>query len=260
MKHKILSISCIIVGILLVIVIGNIKIPFVSNIIKDISFTTINVISKPINYFKNIFDKLNNDLYEENIKLKNENNILLTNKNEIEYELNNLKNILDLKNSLNDYEIINSVVINRNLGYWYDNFIIDKGTNEGIEKNMVVINNEGLIGYIEESTAKTSKVKMITSNLKNKISVKINDNDNYIYGLLTSYKDGYFIIEGVEEEVTIDSIVTTTGMGDIFPSGIIIGKVKEIVPDNFDLSRIYKVKSDIDYNLISFVSVLKREI
>lgn len=261
MKNKTLVVSCIIVVLLIVIVIGTRKISFAEKITKDFFSNIIVVVSKPIDYFKEVINKLNSNVYEENKVLKNNINsydALLVSNKELQYEINTLKELLGLKNSLLDYEVISSTVINRNLGYWYDTFVIDKGSNDGVVNNMAVVNNVGLIGYIEDSSYTTSTVKIITSNLKNKISVKIDNDGEYVYGLISGYKDGFFLIEGVGEDVVIDSVVTTTGMGDIFPSGIMIGKVKEIVPDNFGLSRVYKVKSDIDYNLISYVSVLKR--
>ena len=55
------------------------------------------------------------------------------------------------------------------------------------------------------------------------------------------------------------SIVTTTGMGDIFPSGIMIGKVKSIKTDNFDLAKTVIVEGTVDYDDLNYVTVLKRK-
>ena len=48
-------------------------------------------------------------------------------------------------------------------------------------------------------------------------------------------------------------------MGTIFPSGLIVGKVKEVTTDNFDLSKVVEVKSSVDFNDIDYVTVLKRK-
>ena len=96
-----------------------------------------------------------------------------------------------------------------------------------------------------------------------KISVKIKVSDEYYYGLLTGYdKDKKtYIIEGISNNIDIpnDSVVTTTGMSEIFPSGILIGKVSESNTDNFELSKIIYVKTDVNYDNIEYVTVLKRE-
>lgn len=48
-------------------------------------------------------------------------------------------------------------------------------------------------------------------------------------------------------------------MSEIFPSGILIGKVSESNTDNFELSKIIYVKTDVNYDNIEYVTVLKRE-
>jgi rod shape-determining protein MreC len=55
-----------------------------------------------------------------------------------------------------------------------------------------------------------------------------------------------------------NSLVVTTGMGGIFPSGILIGKVKEISSDHFDLAKTVYVSSEVDFDSINYVTILKR--
>ena len=125
------------------------------------------------------------------------------------------------------------MVITRNIGYWYNTITIDKGKNNGVEKNMAVIINKGLIGNVVSVSNYNSTVKLLTTeDINSKISVKIRiNNKKFIYGLLTKYnkKDKTFNIEGIAENtnIPINSFVTTTGLGNSFPSGILIGKVKK---------------------------------
>ena len=48
-------------------------------------------------------------------------------------------------------------------------------------------------------------------------------------------------------------------MGAIFPSGLIIGKVKKVTTDNFDLSKVALVKSPVNFDDLDYVTVLKRK-
>ena len=86
--------------------------------------------------------------------------------------------------------------------------------------------------------------------------------DKYVYGLLVGYnKDNQtYKIEGISEndDIEINSYVTTTGLGNNFPSGILIGKVSGVTTDSFDLTKIVEVKSDVDFNDLVYVRVLKR--
>ena len=95
------------------------------------------------------------------------------------------------------------------------------------------------------------------------VSVGIKAGDNYLYGILVSYneKEKYYIIQGITDitNIEIGTSVTTTGMGDIFPSGLLIGEVIEITKDNFGLEAIIKVKPSINVDNIDYVKILERK-
>ena len=172
-----------------------------------------------------------------------------------------MKDLLNLNSTLVENSYLNASVINRNLDFFSNTLTIDKGENNGVEIGLAVVTGKGLIGRVINTSYFNSTVKLLTSDdINNKISVKIKNGDNYIYGILSGYKDGYLIIEGIDtnKEIIKDSIVTTTGLGGIFPSGIYVGKVSSITKDNFDLSTTVLVKSDVDFDDINFVTILKR--
>jgi len=185
-------------------------------------------------------------------------------------EIDNLKKELDeLKLTLNldilnsEYESVNATVISRNLGYFYNTIIIDKGSKDGIKLNNAVTTSTGLIGKIIKITKYNSTVKLLTSDEKMPVSVQIKAGDKYVYGILTFFdrKTKYYTIEGISDtnNIEVGNIVSTTGMGDIFPSGILIGEVKEIAKDNFDLEAIIKVKPSFNIDNFNYVTVLKEK-
>jgi len=182
---------------------------------------------------------------------------------ELKKQIDELKKQLKIDTTLLEYEKLNATVINRDLDYWNETITIDKGSKNGVVVNMPVVIDKGLIGKVVQTSYFTSTVKLLTTETPGeKISVKIKVKDNYIYGLLSGYNknNNTYLIEGIKENTNIpeNSVVTTTGMGDIFPSGILIGKVTGSTTDNFDLAKIVEVKSDIDFNNINYVTLLKR--
>lgn len=241
---------------------------FINGFFKDSILFVNKVVNTPINFVRDKIDENNTkkDLLKKYNKLKDDyastEELRLENA-ELTKEIEELKKALDLKNVLSDYQKINSVTLNRNLGYWYRNITIDKGKKDGIKENMAVINSDGLIGTIYKTSNHTSTVKLLTSNQFNKISVKIEVDGQYIYALLTGFneKDETFTLEGVSEntEIPVGSKVTTTGMGSIFPSGILVGKVTQIDTDSYDLAKIIKIKSNVNFNDLNIVTVLKRD-
>lgn len=181
---------------------------------------------------------------------------------ELENQISELKKILSIDNVLSEYENIYGVVISRDIGYWYDKVIINKGSNDGVMEGMAVINSEGLIGKVISSSNFNSTVQLLTSEKINKTSVKIKNNDNYVYGLITEYKEdkNSYIVEGISDDIKIGSKVTTTGFGDIFPAGIIVGTVIDSKSDAYGLAKTIEIKPNVDFNNINIVSILERKI
>ena len=183
---------------------------------------------------------------------------------ELRRQIDALKNELNIDYTLTDYEYLNATVVSRNVGFWYNTITIDKGTYNGVEKDMVVINSKGLIGRIIKTSTFTSDVRLITtSETNNKISVHISNGDNNLYGLINNYdySKNLLEVEGISntKDVDIGDFVYTSGLGGIFPSGILIGSVSEITTDSYDLAKIIKVKPSADFSNINYVSVLKRK-
>ncbi|MCM1370559.1 MAG: rod shape-determining protein MreC [Clostridium sp.] len=263
-KKKLFIILGIFIIIILIVIIGDRKrLTFIERGIKDAYSFVIKYVSIPFDYAKEKLDELTTkgDLYQENKKLLeqlNELEYLKIENNELRSSIDNLKSLLGLNSTLSDYNKTNATIIDRNLGYWYDTLVIDKGESDGIKIGEAVVTSEGLIGYINTINYKTSEVKLITSSSSNKITVKI-ESDRYVYGVLSGYSNGYLIIDNVEDNVNIGDIVTTAGLGTNFPEGIYIGIVELIESDNFDLIKKVKVKPKINYNLISNVCILERK-
>lgn len=259
---------------LLVVTFSNLKkennIYTIEGIVKDISSFISEVLYAPIAYVEDKIEvfKDKDDIYrkykevEQQLDSINQKNSTIK---ELELENKKMKKMLELNDSLSEFEKIHATVINRNSSYWFQKLVINKGAMSGIEKQMAVVTNDGLIGYISETSNFSSNVQLLTTeNIKNKISVKVEiDDDKYENGLLIGYdKDsGMYKIEGIgySGKIKKGSIVTTTGLNDNFPSGVLIGYVDNITTDNFELGKILKVKPSVDFNDIKYVTILDRK-
>ena len=140
---------------------------------------------------------------------------------------------------------------------------IDKGSHNGIKEGMVVINSTGLIGKITNVSTFSSDVKLITTNdTNNKISVTVTNGDTKLTGIINGYdyEKGLLTVEGISNTATVSNgdYVYTSGLGGVFPSGILIGKVENITTDVYDLSKIINVKPSAKFDDINFVTILKR--
>ena len=235
---------------------------------KDVVVSIQSVIYSPFKGLGNLLDDFSKlwDVMEENKILKS--NIDKLESIEIENielkkEKEKLKEELDIDMVLSDYEYINSTVVSRNSLYWYNTLTIDKGSRNGIKEGMAVVNATGLIGRIENVTKGSSDVKLITTNdTNNKISVVINNGNDDFVGLINGYDydSGFLEVEGISntEKVNVGDVVYTSGLGGVFPSGVLIGYVESITTDVYDLAKIINVKPSANFDDINYVTVLKR--
>lgn len=265
------------VVILIVVVVGAIisydvksdkKMSGFGSFMKDVVVSIQSLVYSPFKGLGNFFDDFSNlwDVIEENKILKS--NIdkidsIKTENIELKKELEKLKEELDIDMVLSDYEYINSTVVSRNSLYWYNTLTIDKGSRNGIKEGMAVVNATGLIGRIENVTKGSSDVKLITTNdTNNKISVVINNGNDDLVGLINGYDydSGFLEVEGISntEKVNVGDVVYTSGLGGVFPSGVLIGYVESITTDVYDLAKIINVKPSANFDDINYVTVLKR--
>ncbi len=271
-KYMILIIVVVIVLLLAFItsiVRSNRELTGIEKSIKDTTLLVEKIIYSPVKLVKDKIKEHNEkqDLYNKYKKLKKkarESDLINAERLELKKEVEDMKKVLELNNTLGESYYLNATVVNRDLGYWYNTITIDKGNHNGVKKDMAVIVSEGLIGKVIKTTNFNSTVKLLTSDdVNNKISVKIQINDKYVYGLLSGYDKNkkIFTVEGISSNKKIPkgSLVTTTGMGDIFPSGIVIGKVSGSRTDNFDLARTVDVKGSADFDDLTYVTILKRK-
>ena len=241
----------------------------VESFIRDITIYIEKIVTYPFNY---LADKI--DDYNKLKSVSKDNDILETSIDRIESieaenielrrQLEKMKEELNIEYTLSDYEYLNATVISRNIGYWYNIITIDKGSYNGVEKDMVVINSKGLIGRVIRVSTFSSDVRLITtSDTNNKISVHLTNGDYDLYCLINNYDyNGNFLeIEGISntKDVNIGDYVYTSGLGGVFPSGILVGIVTEISTDSYDLAKIIKATPSADFTDINYVSILKRK-
>ena len=238
-------------------------------ILKDGIVSIENVIFYPFRSLVNSVNdfKLLKDVKKENDILKKEidkHESIIAENTELKRQLDALKQELNINYTLTDYDYVNATVTSRNINYWYNTITINKGSKDGIKVEMPVINSNGLLGKVINTTNYTSTVRLITtSDTNNKISVSIISDNEKLNGVINGYNfdTKTLLVEGISntKTVRIGDFVYTSGLGGVFPSGILVGTVESITTDSYDLSKIINVKLSANFDDINFVSVLKRK-
>ena len=230
-KDKIIIPSILIVFVLLIIISIDVDNRSKNNqsIVKDF----VMFVEKVVMYPFNLFDK-NKDINQSNSKIIKENI-----ESAIEKDNQELRDLLDLNKTITEYIPINATILSRNKSYWFNTLTIDKGSSSGIKKNMAVITND--------------------INFKVSIAIKTNDVDNF--AILNGYdkETGLIKATGIDKTTPVNQgdTVVTSGLGEMFPSGIYIGKVEKIENDKYNLSKTVYIKTDQNFNSFHYVTVLK---
>jgi rod shape-determining protein MreC len=236
---------------------------------KDIIILLQRIVYAPFRFIDNSIRNYNDmkrvyKKYKDIDNLDSKSKLIEEENKELKKEINNMKLLLDLNNTLTDYNIINATIVNRDVGDWFNTLTLDKGTSSGIKKDMAVITDKGLIGRVIKTTSFTSEVKLITTNdINSKISVSINSKDHTTYGILSGYDaiNNTLLIDGIIDDINIkrgDS-VTTSGLSNLFTKGIIIGTVDSVISSEYGISRTIRVKPCATFNDIRYASVVLKK-
>lgn len=209
--------------------------------------------------YKFDYYKYFNDIFYYSTRRFNTSNIFYNIEDNILKENIELKEQLNINSTLNNFDIINAVVVERDILGWNNELTINKGKIDGIEEGLLVIDKYGVVGRISKCSNYISKVKLLTSNDKNNIfSVKINEE----YNKFLIVNNNELIIEGIDNNnhILVGDKIFTNGLDGIFPSNILIGTVSEINPDQYGISNVINVIPNSSINDLRFVAVLKRRV
>lgn len=172
-----------------------------------------------------------------------------------------LKSLLELSQKYADYETTGTTIIAKDPGSWFDNFIIDKGTNDNLKANMVIIDNGGLVGKITETGFTYSKVESILDSRSSVSAISLRTQDlGVVRGDPTLLNDGLCRMEYIdtEAEVVVGDEIVTSPLSSIYPYGITIGTVKEVKSDSNGLTKYAIIEPQVDFKHLDTLIVIRQ--
>lgn len=207
------------------------------------------------------------DAYDENRILRNqvdsvsqlETRLIEANKENVE-----LKNLLGLQQTMSDTLIFNANVISKDSSNFNNTLLINKGSNDGLAISMAVITPEGLIGRLSNVEENTSIVTLLTSQEgRNQFALKIQlDEENTVEALMESYDTDsqQYIVRLLDSTKSVEPgmKVVTSGLGEIVPSGLLVGEIETVENSPATLSVIMRVKPAVSYSNINVVMVVSK--
>ena len=179
-------------------------------------------------------------------------------------DIEDLKTLNDLKMAMTDYRLIAALVLNRPADTFNHRITLDIGTVDGVEINDAVISSDGLIGKVISVTDTSAEVLLLTTEQTlNKVSVKIQiSSTKTAEALLENYdpNSASYVLTLLETNSTIapGMTVISSGLGETYPSGLLVGTVQKIETTQAAGGVIVYVTPAADFAHLNYVAVVKR--
>lgn len=164
----------------------------------------------------------------------------------------NLRQLNDLRKHL-DFSTRGASVVGESVSNFEWAVIVDRGSSDGVRIDMPVIASEGLVGRVVKVSASSAKVRLIVDP-RSRVAVRLTSGEQ---GVLVGRRAGQDLrLDLVDPETTVRAAesVTTSGFeGAVFPPGIPVGVVSEVVPSEVDLSKHVLVRPLVDFSRLDHV-------
>jgi len=205
------------------------------------------------------------EMQEENIELKAEINELSARLRDVEnysQENERLRQLLDLKSNQPQHDMVGCEVIAKDPGNWFYSFTIDKGAEDGIKKDDAVVSGAGLVGRVTEVGANWARVLSIIDS-SSSVGAMISRTQDFAIadGDLTLADSGKCKLSYVTQDssLVLGDAVVTSGLGGVFPEGLLIGTVSEIKSDSLGYSKYAVIDTAVDFERVREVMVIRRQ-
>jgi len=220
------------------------------NPVQKVIYSTNKRLESLIDFFLRYEDvkKENEELLLENIELEAK----LRSFDSLQEENERLKEMFSIKNRQDQYEYLGTNVIGRTGGGIITSYIIDKGSDEGLQAGMAVMSQEGIVGQVTETAATWSIVETLSSE---NISIHVTTvEDKMNSGILEGHigsgqkqmaKISYLPIDSSIKE---GDDVVTSGLGRFYPPDFFIGEVVRVEEDKGNLMKTAIVETAVNFN------------
>ena len=220
------------------------------NPVQSFIYKGTNEIKETLDFFLNFSEvkAQNKQLINKNQELEN----TLSTYSDLKEENDRLRQVLDFAEERNNYNYIACDIIGYSGGNFLDGYIVNKGKNENIQKGMIVIAAQGLVGQVT-NVGNTYSIIQSLANENIAVSVMVESTRDST-GYLKGFKDGknanlakvYDL--PMDSEVKEGDVIITSGVGMLYPKEIRIGEVISVEEDEVKVMKSAVVKPYVDFN------------
>lgn len=199
-------------------------------------------------------------IHEQNKMLRNEvKELREQNRKAAEYaaENNRLRELLGYKNAAGQFDLMVCSVIGREAATWTSVITVNRGSKDGIKKNMPAVTNHGLVGHVTEVGPISCRIELMTDP---RAAVAVLDQRSRIAGIVQGDISDIYRARMVNiprsADVTVGDTIVTSGFGGIYPKGLVVGTVSEVKNDAGGLLKYAVLDSAVDLQQLEDVAII----
>lgn len=214
------------------------------------------VVADGMDYATNVkkLVKKNNALQKQVDDLSQQNRLLQQDK----YDLDDFRKLYSLDEKYSDYPKVAAHVISSD-GNWFNSFVIDKGSKDGLKVNMNVLAGDGLVGIVTEVNKSYARVRSIIDDESSVTGSFLKTSDMcFVNGNLKLIGKGMIDISGIpaDAEVKDGYEVVTSPVSDKYLPGILIGYARDIKTDSSNITQSAHLTPAADFSELDMVLVI----
>ena len=215
--------------------------------------------------FSGISDRMKDkeEILAENKKLQSQVDSLTEQNNKLiqdQTELVRLEQLYDLDQQYTEYPKVAARIISKDPGNWYDTFMINKGTSDGIRIDNNVIAGKGLVGIVTEVGAHWATVRSIIDDSSNVSAMTVSTQDNCVVEgdleLIDEGKLSFSQLYDQDNKVTVGERIVTSNISEKYVEGLFIGYISEISQDSNNLTKNGTIVTPVDFAHLKDVLVI----
>ena len=171
-----------------------------------------------------------------------------------------IQELYKLDEEYSDYPKIAARIISKDPGNWYDTFMINKGSKDGIRVDNNVIAGKGLVGIVTEVGSNWATVRSIIDDSSNVSAMTVGTDDTCVVEgdleLIDEGKLRFTQLYDKEDKVTAGERIVTSNISEKYVEGLFIGYVSEISLDSNNLTKTGTLVTPVDFQHLKDVFVI----
>ena len=168
-----------------------------------------------------------------------------------------LQKLLDLKESLPP-PTLTAEIVGKDPSLWFRTFTINRGSSDGVQKGMPVVTVEGVVGQVLTSSPNYSKVLLATDPNS---AVDVITQKTRVHGIVKGLGRDAFGLNYVLKSAVVEKedFVLTSGLGGVFPKGLMVGTVSEITKSRRGMFQKIEIMPAVDFSQLEHLIIIMKK-